>query len=197
MLFVADSPASPEDLAQAINCPVYEVEDALEKIGGKYHHTSPIQLVRIAGGYQICTKPEYAEIVAKFLKPQPHRLSRSLMEVLAVIAYKQPITIAEVEAIRGVSSDYSIRQLVEKRLACEVGRKSTPGRPVLYGTTQQFLHTFNLQSLEDLPLVNIDQKVLTEAMGTDQPAEQPALPEFDSSSESSQNVLDSEGDGKE
>lgn len=101
------------------------------------------------------------------------------MEVLAVIAYKQPITIAEVEAIRGVSSDYSIRQLVEKRLAAEVGRKSTPGRPVLYGTTQQFLHTFNLQSLEDLPIVEIDQKLLSDPMGAHLPAEQPSLPEFE------------------
>lgn len=101
------------------------------------------------------------------------------MEVLAVIAYKQPITAAEIESIRGVSSDYGIRQLVEKRLACEVGRRATPGRPVLYGTTQQFLHTFNLQSLDDLPTVDLGDRVLAETVGTSQPPDQPALPEIE------------------
>lgn len=177
MLFVADSPATPEELAQSIGCPVYEVEDALEKLGGKYHHTSALQLVRIAGGYQLCTKPEYANVVSQFLRPVPHKLSRSLMEVLAVVAYKQPVTIAEIEQIRGVSSEYGLRQLVEKRLVCEVGRRHTPGRPVLYGTTQQFLHTFNLQSLDELPTVGIDEAVLRETVGLNQPPDQPALPE--------------------
>lgn len=156
---------------------MYEVEEALEKLGGKFHHTSALQLVRIAGGYQLCTKPDYASVVSKFLQPQPHKLSRSLMEVLAVVAYRQPITVAEIEEVRGVSSEYGLRQLVEKRLVCDVGRKHSPGRPVLYGTTQQFLHTFNLQSLEDLPTLDIDQKLLGEAVGTDQPADQPSLPE--------------------
>ena len=166
-------------MAQAVGCPVYEVEDALEKLGGKYHHTSSLQLVRIAGGYQLCTKPDYADIVSKFLQPQPHKLSRSLMEVLAVVAYKQPITAAEIEAVRGVNSDYGLRQLVEKRLMCEVGRRSSPGRPVLYGTTQQFLHTFNLQSLEDLPTVGIEDTVLSKAIGTNLPPDQPPLPQTD------------------
>ena len=174
---MADSPATPEELAQALGIPVYEVEEGLEKLGGRLTHTSALQLVRIAGGYQICTKSDYAEVIARFLQPQPHRLSRSLMEVLAVVAYRQPITGAEVAAVRGVDSDYGLRQLVEKRLICEVGRKSAPGRPVLYGTTQQFLHTFNLQSLHDLPAVGAP--VLSEPVGTDVPPEQPALPSFD------------------
>lgn len=177
MLFVADSPATPEELAQAIGVPTYEVEEGLEKLGGRYIHTSALQLVRIAGGYQICTKPEYAEIVTRFLRPQQQKLSRSLMEVLAVIAYKQPITIAEVDEVRGVESSYGVRQLVERRLACEVGRRSTPGRPVLYGTTQQFLHTFNLQSLDDLPRIMGDADI-AEMVGQGIPPEQPALPEF-------------------
>jgi segregation and condensation protein B len=174
LLFVADSPATPEELAQAIEAPVYAVEEALEKLGGRLTHGSSLQLVRIAGGYQICTKGEYAEVVTRFLKPQKHRLSRSLMEVLAIVAYKQPITSAEIDAIRGVQSDYGLRQLVDKRLVCEVGRKSAPGRPVLYGTTQQFLHLFNLNDLAELPEVNLERAGIV-PVGADAEPEQPAL----------------------
>lgn len=175
LLFVADSPATPEELARALGVPVFEVEEALEKLGGRLHHTSALQLVRIAGGYQLCTKPEYAEAVARFTQPQGSKLSRSLMEVLAVIAYKQPVTLAELEQVRGVDSGYGVRQLVERRLVCENGRRTTPGRPVEYGTTQQFLHAFNLQSLEDLPVVNFESAILPKAVGTSEPPDQPSL----------------------
>jgi segregation and condensation protein B len=97
------------------------------------------------------------------------------MEVLAVVAYKQPITLAELEEVRGVDSGYGVRQLVERRLVCEIGRRSTPGRPVLYGTTQQFLHAFNLQSLEDLPVIGFEAQGLPSMVGLDQPPEQPSL----------------------
>lgn len=176
MLFVADTPSTPEVLAQAIGIPVFEVEEALEKLGSRFHHNSSLQLIRIAGGYQLCTKPEYAEIVARFMQPQKQRLSRSLMEVLAVVAYRQPLTSAEIEAIRGVDSSYGLRQLVDRRLVCEVGRKHTPGRPVLYGTTHQFLHTFNLQSIDELPRLEISDEVLRQVIGTHLPPDQPALP---------------------
>ena len=173
---MADSPATPDELAQAAGVPVYEVEDALEKLGGKFHHTSSLQLVKIAGGFQLCTKPEFAEAVAKFLRPQQHKLSRSLMEVLAIVAYRQPVTQAELAEIRGVESDYGLRQLVDRRLVCEVGRRSAPGRPVLYGTTQQFLHTFNLASLEDLPRLDTSDPELARAIGLNVPPDQPSLP---------------------
>ncbi|MEX2243351.1 MAG: SMC-Scp complex subunit ScpB [Fimbriimonadaceae bacterium] len=156
LLFVADSPATVEEIAQALEIPEFEIEAALEQLGGKLTGEGPVQLVRIAGGYQVCTKPDYAEPVAKFLKPQAHKLTRSVMEVLAIVAYKQPITMPEIDAIRGVQSDYGLGQLVEKRLVAEVGRKNSPGRPVLYGTTQQFLHLFNLDKLDDLPDVKIE-----------------------------------------
>ena len=83
--------------------------------------------------------------------PQRGRLSRSLLEVLAIVAYRQPITASEIEAVRGVQSDYGIRALLERRFIRDVGRKKAPGRPTLYGTTQQFLHQFNLRNLEELP----------------------------------------------
>lgn len=151
VLFVAESPVTPDQIALAVQAPVYAVEESLEQLGARLEFNSALQLVRIAGGYQLCTKPQHAEAIARYLKPQRHKLSRSLLETLAIIAYKQPITGAEVDEIRGVQSDYSLRQLVERRMVREVGRKVAPGRPVLYGTTQQFLHAFNLQDLSDLP----------------------------------------------
>ena len=163
LLFVADTPARPEDLATAIGCPVFEVEDALERLGKRLHHESPLQIVRIAGGYQLCTKPEFADVVAKFAKPQKARLSRSLMEVLAIVAYQQPVTAAEIESVRGVDSSYALRQLLDRRLVSEVGRKKAPGRPHLYGTTQQFLHSFNLEDLAQLPPID---HVLPVTVGT-------------------------------
>ena len=171
LLFVAESPATAEEISQALDKPLFEIEEALEKLGGKLTHDGPIQLVRIAGGYQLCTKSEYAEVVAKFLKPQQHRLSRSVMEVLALIAYRQPVTSPEIDVVRGVQSDYGLNQLIDKRLVAEVGRKTTLGRPVLYGTTQQFLHLFNLDKLDDLP----DLELEVDAVGTQLPPEQPAL----------------------
>ena len=93
------------------------------------------------------------------------------MEVLAIVAYKQPVTGPEIDAIRGVQSDYGLGQLIEKRLVAELGRKNAPGRPVLYGTTQQFLHLFNLDKIDDLP----DLKIELDKIGADVPPEQPAL----------------------
>lgn len=171
VLFVADSPATLDEISAAVDVPMAEVEEALEKLGGKLNHEGPLQIVKIAGGYQICTKPEYASTIAKFLKPQAQKLTRSVMEVLAVVAYKQPITGPEIDAVRGVMSDYGLNQLIEKRLVAEVGRKQAPGRPILYGTTQQFLHLFNLDKIEDLPNLEFDLS----AIGKGVPPEQPAL----------------------
>jgi segregation and condensation protein B len=94
--------------------------------------------------------------VGVYMKPQKQRLSRSIMEVLAIVAYKQPVTTADIEVIRGVQSDYGVRVLQERNLICEVGRKATPGRPMLFGTTQQFLHQFNLDGLTQLPRLEVD-----------------------------------------
>lgn len=174
LLFAADSPATPKGLADAIQVPVFEVEEALERLGRRLSDSGPLLLARIAGGYQLATKPEYAGALARFIEPQQMKLSRSLMEVLAIIAYKQPITMAEIDAVRGVQSDYSLRQLLEKRMVVEVGRKHTPGRPVLYGTTQQFLHLFNLDSLKELPQVSTSDGELL-ALESHEDPDQPSL----------------------
>jgi len=151
LLFVADSPASLASLAAAAGLTEGQADQAIEVLRERLAERGSLQVVLIAGGFQLCTKPEYAETVANFLKPQRQKLSRSLMEVLAIVAYKQPLTSADVEQVRGVQCDYGIHGLLERRLIHEVGRKKAPGRPVLYGTTQQFLHQFNLNDLSELP----------------------------------------------
>lgn len=160
LLFVADSPTSVSSLATALDYTEGQVEQALELLGKRLKKAGPLQLVELAGGYQLATKSEYAELISAFLKPQRQRLSRSLMEVLAIIAYKQPMTMAEVEQVRGVQSDYSVRALQERRLVQEVGRRQTPGRPVLYGTTAQFLHQFNMNDLSQLPPLVVEPSAL-------------------------------------
>jgi segregation and condensation protein B len=116
-----------------------------------------LQIVEIAGGFQLSTKQQHGDLITRFLNPRKRRLSRSILETLAIIAYRQPITIAEIEAARGVNSDYSVRTLSDLNLIEHVGRKETVGRPMLYGTTVDFLHQFNLRSLEELPPLEVVQ----------------------------------------
>jgi len=154
LLFVADAPAPAQTMALALQLTEGQVEQALEILEAQLHDRGPIQLVKLAGGWQLSTKKAYAADIAAFLKPQASKLSRSLMEVLAVIAYRQPITTGELEVIRGVSCDYGVRALLERRLIEEKGKRQTPGRPILYGTTDEFLHQFKMKDLGDLPPVS-------------------------------------------
>jgi segregation and condensation protein B len=151
LLFVAEAPLSVETLAEVVGEPPESVERALQTLEQQLQQRGAIQLMRLAGGYQLATKPEYAPYIARLLNPPPKRLSRAALEVLAIVAYQQPVTQAQIDALRGVDSSHTIRQLVVKGLLKEVGRKEAPGRPVLYGTTPQFLHYFGLESLEQLP----------------------------------------------
>ena len=159
LLFVADGPVAADDLVIAAQSDRASVETSLQELGARMAETGPLQLIRIAGGYQVCTKPECADAITRFLKPQRQRLTRSALEVLAIVAYKQPITSGEIEKVRGVQSDYALRSLVEKDLIREVDRMATPGRPILYGTTDQFLHIFNLNDLDELPPIQGEPEV--------------------------------------
>lgn len=151
LLFVADTPLSVEALAEASGATPTEAEAALKNLQHTLASAGPIQLVQIAGGYQLATKPEYMFYLARLLNPPPKRLSRAALEVLAIIAYEQPITQAQIDTLRGVDSSHTVRHLLERGLIREVGRKEAPGKPILYGTTEQFLHYFGLNSLDDLP----------------------------------------------
>jgi segregation and condensation protein B len=114
-----------------------------------------IKIIELESAYQMCTKPEMYESIIKITHiPKKHVLTDVLLETLSIIAYKQPITRQEIEAIRGVKCDHAVNKLVEYNLACEVGRLDAPGRPILFGTTEEFLRSFGIQSLEDLPVVN-------------------------------------------
>ena len=116
---------------------------------------------------QLTTRAMYAEDIVHLLQPvQRQTLSQAVMETLAVVAYRQPVTKAEVEAIRGVKCDYSIQSLVNKELICEVGRKEALGRPILYGTTDKFLQHFGLQSLSDLPPMSEESQTAEEQLIT-------------------------------
>lgn len=156
LLFAADSPQTVEALAAVLEKSHIEVAQGLRDLSARLDQDSGLQLIRIAGGYQLATRPAYAEAIAKLTRPAHTKLSRSQLEVLAVVAYRQPVTLAEIELVRGVQSDYGLRQLLEKRLIKEVGRKSAPGRPMLYGTTRHFLHHFHLDDLSELPAVTIE-----------------------------------------
>lgn len=155
LLFVADAPLKLPQLAAAVGLTEGQVEQALEVLRDRLDSGGPIQLMQIAGGYQLSTRSEYAELVANLVKPHRNRMTRSLLEVLAIVAYQQPLTMAEIDAIRGVQSDYAIRTLLDRRLLRELGRRKAPGRPILYGTSAQFLHQFNLNSVSDLPPIAI------------------------------------------
>jgi len=151
LLFAAEEPLSLAVLADALVLPENAVREGLQRLQMRLETGHGLQVVQIAGGYQLSTRPEYAPFIARLLNPPLRRLSRSALEVLAVVAYEQPVTLAQMDALRGVDSSYSVRQLVERGFIEEVGRKPTPGRPVLYGTTAQFLHYFGLNDLNELP----------------------------------------------
>ncbi|MCI5641224.1 MAG: SMC-Scp complex subunit ScpB [Lachnospiraceae bacterium] len=114
-----------------------------------------IQIIELDGAFQMCTKPEMYEAIVQIVHvPKKHVLTDVLLETLSIIAYKQPITKAEIERIRGVKSDHSVNKLVEYNLVCEAGRLDAPGKPILFATTEEFLRNFGIESLEDLPVIN-------------------------------------------
>ena len=131
-----------------------------------------IRLVEVAGGYQLRTAKANAEWVKKFLGGRPARMGKATLETLAIVAYRQPITKAEIEAIRGVDVDGVITTLLERNLIRAVARKDVPGRPFLYGTTPEFLQLFNLKDLSELPaLKEMDQISLPEIPGEELPVD--------------------------
>lgn len=117
-----------------------------------------IRIIRLENRYQLCTKKEYYEILIRIAKqPRKINLTDVLMETLAIIAYRQPVTKVEIERIRGVKSDHAVNKLVEYGLAQELGRLDAPGRPILFGTTEEFLRHFGIRSVDELPSVDQDK----------------------------------------
>jgi segregation and condensation protein B len=156
LLFVADGPVPVARLAEALSASVREVEAALEALGLAYAGRG-LSLQRVRDRVQLTTAPAAAEAVQTFLGLAASApLSRAALETLAIIAYQQPVTRPQIDAIRGVNSDSVIKNLLAKGLIEETGRTEGPGRPVLYGTTPEFLQHFGLTSLADLPPLSLD-----------------------------------------
>lgn len=151
LLFVADSPVPISRLAEALEVTEGQIERALTDLEGMYVGRG-LRLQRLGNRVQLATAPEAAPGIERFLGLEARvRLSRSALETLAIIAYRQPITRVEVEAIRGVSCDSVLRTLLSAGLIEEVGRAPSAGRPILYGTTFEFLQHFGLRRLDELP----------------------------------------------
>jgi segregation and condensation protein B len=154
VLFTCDEPLSLHRLKEIVpDSRAEDIQQALGELRREYEASGrAFTLEEIAGGYQLLTRPQYADIIAKLKKSKADRkLSAAALETLAIIAYKQPIKRVDVEAIRGAASGELIRALMERNLVKIVGRDEVPGAPVLYGTTKEFLDTFGLKSIEDLP----------------------------------------------
>jgi len=151
LLFVSKKPLTPEDLSMITEVSPELISDALDELTVEYENKG-VQLAKVAGGWQMCTRVENAECVERLLNsPIITTLSPQALETLAVIAYKQPATKLDIENIRGVDSDGVIKTLLEKRMIKEIGRSDGVGRPILYGTTNEFLRHFGLKDLVDLP----------------------------------------------
>jgi len=155
MLFVSSDPLTAKQIAESLDLDESEVEDAVRALESDLDSFSGLQLMRVAGGFQICTRPEYADYCAIILAPSKKRLSKAALETLAVVAYRQPCTMPEVEAVRGVSVDGVMRTLMDRGLVKEAGRKQTPGRPILYATTPEFLEYFGLNDVSELPDIDL------------------------------------------
>jgi segregation and condensation protein B len=174
LLFVADGPLTIQRLSEVLEGVEKEdVRSTLDELQAELENSRRgVRLVEVAGGYQLRTAKVNAEWVKKFLGGRPARMGRATLETLAIIAYRQPITRAEIEAIRGVDVDGVINTLLERSLIRAVARKDVPGRPFLYGTTPEFLQLFNLKDLTHLPtLKEMEEITLPEIPGEELPLE--------------------------
>lgn len=162
LLFVAPAPLTPAQLAVALDCPVSEVESGLLELEARYAASSGefsgLRLQRHRGRVQLTSAPQAAAYIERLLGLEASsRLSRAALETLAIIMYRQPATRPQIDAIRGVNSDGVLKSLLSKGLIQEIGRSEGPGRPILYGTTAEFLQYFGLNSLADLPPLELEE----------------------------------------
>ena len=159
ILFTMGDSVEISALAKAMEASAKEVKESIEYLKTKYENEdSGIGIIELENAVQLCTKKEMYEYLVKIAKaPKKAVLNDSLMETLSIIAYKQPITRLEVEKIRGVNSDHAVNRLVEFGLVQELGRLDAPGRPLLFGTTEEFLRSFGVRSIEELPAIGTVQ----------------------------------------
>lgn len=170
LLFIAGQPLTTAELAELGGVPKLQAEAELSALAERLEEDERgVRLQHHDDAWQLVTAPEVGARLAAYAAREEARLSPAALEALAVIAYRQPCTRGDVERVRGVDSDYVIRSLLHRRLVVEVGRRDTPGRPVLFGTTFTFLERFGLTSIDDLPALSTDAAqltALTETAGT-------------------------------
>ncbi len=164
VLFASGSPVSVEKLCEIFGAEADEINDSAKRLSEKLADGSNgIELVSVDGAYQLCTKPCYADYVKKALelrKTPP--LSRAALEVLAIVSYNQPVTKSFIETVRGIDSDSIVNTLCDKGLLRENGHLDAPGRPVLFSTTDAFLRCFGLESLDQLPQIDVEKQLTLE-----------------------------------
>lgn len=153
VLFAAGDAVDVEKLSDILDIDMKSTRAIITALADKYdREMRGIQIIRLEDSYQMCTRRDYQEYITKLVEPRRSQsLSNAAMEVLAIVAYKQPVTRAVIEQIRGVSCDTLVNKLLEKNFIEEVGRLDTPGRPMLFGTTEEFLRCFGIESLAELP----------------------------------------------
>lgn len=159
VLFAMGDSVEMSKLTHVLEMDAEEIKKIIEEMNSQYKKENRgIYILELEDSYQLCTKPELYEYLIKVAKaPRKYVMSDTLLETLSIIAYKQPVTRLEVEKIRGVSCDHAINRLLEFNLIQELGRLDAPGRPLLFGTTEEFLRTFGVKSLGDLPSLNQEQ----------------------------------------
>lgn len=153
LLFVAEAPLTIDRIKNVVSVSdTLEIREALSRLSEEYEaRKGGFYLREVAGGYQIRTRPEYTEWIKRMIQPNPPRISKAALETLAIIAYKQPALRNDIEHIRRVDCGGVLRLLLERKFIRVLGRKEIPGRPLIYGTTKQFLEIFDLKDLKDLP----------------------------------------------
>ncbi len=170
IIYAADEPATLEQIAHALGVEKMEARTALDFLAASYQTDERgIEVRKVAGGWRFYTKPHHHDVVRKFIKSlqPPLRLTMPALETLAVIAYKQPVTVPEINEIRGVNVGGVIKTLLEKRLVTTAGRKEVIGRPILYRTSKQFMIRFGLSDLDELPSLKEFEQLAQAALGSD------------------------------
>lgn len=159
VLFVMGDSVELSKIASAIEHDEDTTRKIIHRMMDKYESEDRgIRIIELEDAFQMCTKKEMYEYLIRVARqPKKYVLTDVLLETLSIIAYKQPVTKLEIEKIRGVKSDHAVNKLVEYNLVCECGRLDAPGRPILFGTTEEFLRRFSVQSVEDLPSLNPEQ----------------------------------------
>lgn len=159
ILFTMGDSVEVEKIAEAVEQDVPTTTKIIHNMMDRYERSDRgVHIIELESAFQMCTKPEMYEYLVRVAKqPKRHVLTDVMLEVLSIVAYRQPVTRIEIEKIRGVKSDHAVNKLIEYNLVCEVGRMDAPGRPLLFGTTEEFLRRFSVQSLEELPGIDAEK----------------------------------------